>query len=229
MSQRLTDAAVDYYGVLHVQADAPLEIIRSSYRTLMQRLKHHPDLGGDHATAALINEAYAVLANAEKRAEYDRLRAAGGSRPIDAQCTAVLPQCAFCGTAYLLEREPLHDDRCSRCAAPLFPAVRHRLEPSGQRMLSRIRKDSPVAIATRSPPAERLPAVMHDLSLNGMQVLAKRPLEEASLVRVDGDFGDAVSRVAYCRKHGDTGWAIGLEFVTLRFAQRTGNLVSTAV
>lgn len=223
------DPTADYYGLLHVQPDAPLEIIRSSYRTLMQRLKRHPDLGGDHATAALINEAYAVLANEAKRAEYDRSRMAPGARAHDAGATTVLPQCAFCGTAYLLDRAPLHDDRCGNCESPLFPAVRQRLEPSGQRMLSRIRKDAPLAIVTRSPPAERLPAVMHDLSLNGMQVLAGRPLEIGSLVRVDGDFGESVARVAYSRKDKKGEWAIGLEFVTLRFARRKGNLVSTEV
>jgi curved DNA-binding protein CbpA len=32
----------------------------------------HPDLGGDHEHAALINEAFATLSNPLKRAEYDR-------------------------------------------------------------------------------------------------------------------------------------------------------------
>lgn len=45
-----------YYEVLHVSRDAPREIIRGSYRTLMQPLKHHPDLGGDTATAALLKQ-----------------------------------------------------------------------------------------------------------------------------------------------------------------------------
>ncbi len=61
----------NYYRILHVQRDAPLEVIKSSYRTLMQRLKMHPDLGGDHWNAALINEAYQVLTDPEKRAAYD--------------------------------------------------------------------------------------------------------------------------------------------------------------
>src|SRR5690606_3216066 len=51
----------NYYRVLHVQPDAPTEIIRMSYLTLMRRLKMHPDLGGDHRKAALINEAFATL------------------------------------------------------------------------------------------------------------------------------------------------------------------------
>ena len=61
----------NYYQILHVQPEAPLEVIRSSYRTMMQKLKMHPDLGGDQTQASLINEAYAVLMNPSKRAEYD--------------------------------------------------------------------------------------------------------------------------------------------------------------
>ena len=61
----------NFYRVLQVQPDAPYEIIKASYRTLMQKLKAHPDLGGDEWNAAVINEAYAVLSDAEKRKKYD--------------------------------------------------------------------------------------------------------------------------------------------------------------
>lgn len=62
----------NYYRILHVQPDAPLEIIQSSYRTLMQKLKQHPDLGGEHWNASIINEAYGVLTDPEKRKAYDQ-------------------------------------------------------------------------------------------------------------------------------------------------------------
>lgn len=42
-----------------------------SYRTIMQKLKKHPDLGGDEWDASVINEAYAVLSDAKLRAAYD--------------------------------------------------------------------------------------------------------------------------------------------------------------
>jgi DnaJ-class molecular chaperone len=58
----------NYYRILHVQPDAPQAIIKSSYRTLMHQLKQHPDLGGEHWNAALINEAYAVISDPGKRA-----------------------------------------------------------------------------------------------------------------------------------------------------------------
>jgi len=59
------------YRLLQVQPDAPEEIIKSSYRTLMQKLGVHPDLGGDTWNAALINDAYSILSNPQKRAQYD--------------------------------------------------------------------------------------------------------------------------------------------------------------
>ena len=51
----------DYYRVLQVQPDAHEAVIRASYRTLMQVLRLHPDLGGDAERAALLNRAMAVL------------------------------------------------------------------------------------------------------------------------------------------------------------------------
>lgn len=61
----------NYYRILHVQPDAPLAVIKASYRAQMQKLKLHPDLGGDEKNAATINEAYATLSDEKKRAAYD--------------------------------------------------------------------------------------------------------------------------------------------------------------
>lgn len=62
----------NYYRVLFVQPDAPMAVIQASYRAIMQKLKFHPDLGGDDWNAAVVNEAFAVLSDATRRAEYDR-------------------------------------------------------------------------------------------------------------------------------------------------------------
>lgn len=61
----------NYYRILHVQPDAPVQLIKMSYRTIMQKLKKHPDLGGDEWDASVINEAYAVLSDKKLRAAYD--------------------------------------------------------------------------------------------------------------------------------------------------------------
>ncbi len=62
----------NHYRTLHVQPDAPFEVIKANYRTLMQKLKLHPDLGGDHWAAVHVNAAYAILSNPARRAAYDR-------------------------------------------------------------------------------------------------------------------------------------------------------------
>ncbi|MBN4050553.1 DnaJ domain-containing protein [Gammaproteobacteria bacterium AH-315-M22] len=62
----------NYYRLLRVQPDASLEIIKHSYRTLMQKLQHHPDLGGEEWNASNINIAYATLRDTKKRTAYDR-------------------------------------------------------------------------------------------------------------------------------------------------------------
>lgn len=62
-----------YYDILRVSPDAEPEVIAAAHRTLMAKLKKHPDLGGDPAEAILINRAYEILSNPEERAVYDSL------------------------------------------------------------------------------------------------------------------------------------------------------------
>ena len=93
----------NYYRILHVQPDAPVEIIKASYRTLMQKLQHHPDLGGDEWSCALINEAYAVVTDPIRRQAYDReleakkARYTSGAKPEPVTATQA---CQFCHHAH---------------------------------------------------------------------------------------------------------------------------------
>lgn len=64
---------MDYYELLGVAKTASADEIKSAYRKLA--LKYHPDRNKEEGAAAKftqINEAYAVLSDAEKRAHYDR-------------------------------------------------------------------------------------------------------------------------------------------------------------
>ncbi|MCC7491866.1 MAG: molecular chaperone DnaJ [Fimbriimonadaceae bacterium] len=66
--------AVDYYEALGVPRDADQAAIKKAFRKLAR--EHHPDANPDdpHATERFkrIGEAYAVLGDPEKRAQYDR-------------------------------------------------------------------------------------------------------------------------------------------------------------
>ncbi len=62
----------NYYRILGVQPDATPQVIQSAYRAAMQKLRVHPDLGGDGDAAAAINTAYGVLRRPASRLRYDR-------------------------------------------------------------------------------------------------------------------------------------------------------------
>lgn len=79
----MATAAKDYYDILGVKKDTSIEGIKRAYRRLAR--KYHPDLNpGDKATEQRfkeINEAYEVLGNPKKRAEYDQ----SGKTPFGAE------------------------------------------------------------------------------------------------------------------------------------------------
>lgn len=67
----------EYYKILGVSQDASKEEIKKAYRQLAH--KYHPDkAGGDEKRFKEINEAYQVLSNDEKRAQYDQFGAVFG-------------------------------------------------------------------------------------------------------------------------------------------------------
>jgi curved DNA-binding protein CbpA len=68
-------ASLDYYRVLQVHEEAEIEVVQAAYRALSK--KYHPDTNkGREAEEKmkLLNEAYAVLNDEQRRAEYDRQR-----------------------------------------------------------------------------------------------------------------------------------------------------------
>lgn len=68
-------AAADHYEVLGVARDATAAQIKAAYRKLSK--KHHADAGGSDEVMRVINEAYEVLSDPEKRRRYDEHGDAG--------------------------------------------------------------------------------------------------------------------------------------------------------
>jgi len=68
----------DYYKILGVSENASQEDIKRAYRRLAH--EYHPDkAGGSEEKFKEINEAYQVLSDRQKRAQYDMLRKYGAS------------------------------------------------------------------------------------------------------------------------------------------------------
>ena len=65
----------DYYKTLGIDKNASKDDIKKAFRTLAH--KYHPDKGGDADKFKEINEAYSVLSDDQKRAQYDRFGSSG--------------------------------------------------------------------------------------------------------------------------------------------------------
>lgn len=63
----------DLYAVLGVDRTADERTVKDAYRRLARR--HHPDAGGDQDRMMVLNKAWSVLGDPEKRAAYDAKRA----------------------------------------------------------------------------------------------------------------------------------------------------------
>lgn len=248
---QMTDSTPDYYEVLHVQPEAPEAVIRASYRALMQKLKMHPDLGGDASVAALINEAYAVLTDSKRRAAYDAARAtakspgrAAGATDAGAtdQDTAMgdtttnlvqprnpLAECVFCVTPHAFGTSIVPDAVCVTCRSPLALAEPRRFEPSDQRAVSRIISKLDVRFFTEWPQSRPHHGVTGDVSLNGMRLVSQRPLETGNVIKLECDVLEAVAVVkntSQQRRGFGLDCSAGLSFITLRFDRSVGGFVS---
>ena len=68
----------DYYKILDLKPDADGKAIKTAYRKLAR--KYHPDVSNHHEAEEKfkeVNEAYEVLKDTQKRAEYDEIREFG--------------------------------------------------------------------------------------------------------------------------------------------------------
>jgi curved DNA-binding protein CbpA len=84
-------ASRTHYEIMMLHPSATPEVIAAVYRQLAKQ--HHPDHAGPEGQRRMaeVNEAFAILGNAEKRARYDKiigLTPASGSAPAAAGATA---------------------------------------------------------------------------------------------------------------------------------------------
>lgn len=237
----------NHYRILHVQPDAPQAIVKSSYRALMLSLQMHPDHGGDHWNATLVNEAYEILSDPTRRAEYDRTIQAdlvARGRRIDRSVTddrryaddrpsgnVTLVdheplRCAFCGASHQGAGPSATRSTCPSCKSPLTMADAPRLEDDRRRASGRVEREGDVEFWVVWPQPTPGRGSIVDLSAGGLQFESRVPLVESQIIKLDGPLLGAVSRVATCRARGDA-FAIGVEFYTLRFKQTRGTFIST--
>lgn len=231
------------YDVLGIGRHAAADDIRRRYRHLMQTKAHHPDLGGDTETAALINKAYAVLGNPELRRQYDArldllariaqglaVRAVAANVPTRAFDPA--RECVFCATSHGAATIDDPESRCSACSSPLYRATADRLERWDQRAIARIPRSLPVRFYTDWRQADGYSGRTEDISLSGLRLISRTAIRPGQHIRLVSNVLEAVGQVVRSVPRR-VGWrtehVIGIEFVTMRVAQSSGGFVSDQV
>ncbi len=246
----------NYYRLLHVQPDAPLEIIKSSYRALLLKLKRHPDLGGDHWESALLNEAKEVLIDPRKRLKYDkdslqihtRSSRSKSSNPLERICpphSAAISNvytggvfahvCRFCNNLEQRSVPLVPDTRCSSCHSPLYPIHKIKSSVHSERAFHRIAKDFEITYYVEWPSLQEYRGQTSQLSPTGMRFCTDQYLQPGKIIKINSQFVEAVAKVVYCFNRSlpmdssISGNIIGVEFLAFISTTAPGTFVSQAI
>lgn len=221
----------NYYRLLQVQPDAPIEIIRASFRTLMRDLKQHPDLGGSTGNAVLLIEAYETLTDPMRRAAYDetlptRYNRKATRSPSSEKKPPITEACILCGKA--LARKISAGDHCPECGIPLLSPNQPTSHHSVRRSLDRIRRNEKVSYWSTWPQKPR-EARMSDLSPRGMGFLCKEYLGPGTILKINGLKMLASAIVTNLReeiKEGRRLYSVGVRFLAVDFEDTRGHFIS---
>lgn len=215
----------DYYRILKVQPDAPAEIIQASYRTMMGKLRMHPDLGGSVEEAALLNEAYETLRDPVRRASYDEelfLEYTQQPNPAAVQSPAY-DFCPIC-------RSPLpasaKEGICPICRTPL----RTDKEQMHGRSLTRTRSSEPIQFYM-SWPGEPEEGRMIDFSPRGLRFICGRRIAPQTVLKISSRLFEASGTVTNLSEEVSDGqpcYAVGVCFRAVRFTDPRGTFFSTS-
>lgn len=192
----------------------------------MQRMRMHPDLGGDDEKAAILNEAYATLTDPDKRSAYDKSRQTPDKSNIPEKAAVrrqsiPLSHCAFCGATSEGGRG---DSSCGTCHSPLFMAEQSSIEDSDRRVSARLVNDHPMVFLTHWPQTKPYASRALDVSLSGMKFGSDSSLQLGQVIKIDTRILKAVARVVRCRQQR-VGWEVGVHFISLCFLQSRGSFI----
>lgn len=219
----------NYYRILHVQPDAPVELIKASYRTLMHKMKHHPDLGGDHETAVMINEAYDTLTDAKKRKSYDAKLFAERNKANMSQQAAHQRRSATTGSTHKAsDFSAAHKGKAHvrpNAQRTETPPKDDKFDPNQSpedRAMPRVKLGALVEYYFEEQPKIKHQGTIIDFSPSGLQIQIENPVPINGKIRLRSKQLTAKALVSYCKPFGRSRWRIGVILLETKYSQRQG-------
>jgi hypothetical protein len=219
----------NYYRILQVQPDALPEIIHASYRTMMRKLKMHPDLGGSATQAALMNVAYETLNDPRRRAAYDEeLFHQSIQAPRFHKKPDVLAVCPICRQP--LSQEPKPGQVCPSCRTPLKSDTVLESEQGTGRSLERTKVSDRVYYYSGWP-CQAKEGQMIDFSPKGMRFISHQMLALHSVLKISCKLFEASGTVTNVSEEiagGQKSYSVGVCFLAVHFTNFHGTFLSTS-
>lgn len=210
----------NYYRILQIQPDASAEVVKASYRTLMGRLQVHPDFGGTHALATVVNFAYETLSNPRKRAEYD-LRLLIRKRQADL-------------LSGLQKGRPIHRlnplgiQSANKDLKGPDPARASAFPKQDRRGMDRFEKTGKVSYAFRQF-QDRRQGELLNLSLKGMRFISQEEIAPLTDIEIENPALSGRASVRYCTEkilHDRSAYLNGVYFIQVKFHRTRGTFLS---
>ncbi|MDE2387586.1 MAG: DnaJ domain-containing protein [Betaproteobacteria bacterium] len=232
----------NYYRVMQVQPDAPVDTIKASYRALKRRAAIQD--------TELLNEAYRVLSNPAMRQRYDAIfagslfRAARKTARRNIDPAGIVPAedhaasiddrhyrpiitryCPFCKTPNVPQTNLYQSENCLECSSPLL--LLHQENPVTQRTTRRITASGKFMFYLFWP-GKPCQGICQDLSPAGLRFMTHETLNSNDIIKIDAPSFQAVAEVTHQRRE-DKGFSIGTRFIAVKFDQQYGNFVAAQV
>jgi curved DNA-binding protein CbpA len=222
----------NYYRILQVHPDAHATVIRERYMALSTKSELPQDL---------LDEAYYVLNNFQKRVEYDRLlkiyKHAVAVKKMEIgndkenrnpmiYAPIITQYCMFCKTPSILDRKINYKTLCLECDSPLFSPP-EEIEGKVTRTLDRIKKSGNIIFYVYWP-SRKLPGYLFDISPKGLRFKSDFGLDSGQIIKIEGEKFKAVAEVIHSQVE-DNKNSIGVCFRTILFNCEKGNFLLTSV
>lgn len=229
----------NYYRILQVQPDAPIDTIKVSYLALKRRAAIQD--------AELLDEAYRILSNPAMRQQYDAIFAGSLFRTVrrtaqrNIDPTGVVPvknhavpmddkhyrpivtrYCPFCKTPNVSQANLYQSEDCLECGSPLL--LSHQENPATQRATRRITVSGRFMFYLFWP-GKPCQGICQDLSPAGLRFMTHETLNSNDIIKIDAPSFQAVAEVTHQRRE-DKGFSIGTRFIAVKFDRQCGNFVT---